>query len=321
MADRPRRWPRYGRAVASETADTADDTIPFARELWRRLEALHAVTYFASESLEAAEAIGVRGFWRSYFGFRAAPLGACSAGPVTAAFFGFAPAMVARAVPSIWELATPDAFLDARATAAARALRRIAGDEIETVVADGWTVEALTRAAEAGPGGGRPLYLANRDLVRPDDPVAALWQLVTTLREHRGDGHVAAWTAEGFAPIEVAVLFVAAGGTTRESLQPNRGWSDVDWTDATAQLTDRGLLAADGITEAGADAVARVESTTDSLATAPFGALAGADRQRLLDALTPPALAVTRSATIPAVNPMGVPLLGQRPTEGEGSTP
>ena len=38
---------------------------------------------------------------------------------------------------------------------------------------------------------GRPLFAANRDVDAPPDPVAALWQAATTLREHRGDGHVA----------------------------------------------------------------------------------------------------------------------------------
>jgi hypothetical protein len=37
---------------------------PFARQLWRRLETIHAVTYFAPESLAAAQDLGVRGFWR-----------------------------------------------------------------------------------------------------------------------------------------------------------------------------------------------------------------------------------------------------------------
>ncbi|MEO1055787.1 MAG: hypothetical protein AAFY28_02610 [Actinomycetota bacterium] len=287
----------------------SSDHTNFARELWRRVESIHAVTYFAHESTETAAQLGVRGFWRTYFGYRAAPLGACSAATVTAAFFGFSSAMVSRSVPSIWELASPAELIEARHTAAATALRRIAGEEIDALTRNGWAIEVLAEAVRAAIGGSRALFLANRDLAPPDDPVAALWQLATTVREHRGDGHVAAWTAQGFAAVDVAVLFVATGGTSREALQPNRGWTDDEWDDATERLTHQQLLAAGTPTRAGRDVVAQVESITDALATSPFTALDDKERHRLLDALTPAAQTITVSAAIPAVNPMGLPLV------------
>ena len=46
-----------------------------ARRLWALGEPFHALTYFAEESRAAGEAVGLRGFWRGYFAFRAAPLG------------------------------------------------------------------------------------------------------------------------------------------------------------------------------------------------------------------------------------------------------
>ena len=69
-----------------------------AREFWKRIETLHAVTYFAPESIEAAKTAGLRGFWMGYFGFRAAPLGKVNAGIVEAAFANFAPGMVRRSI-------------------------------------------------------------------------------------------------------------------------------------------------------------------------------------------------------------------------------
>ena len=51
-----------------------------ARRLHHRLETIHAVTYFAGESRQAATDIGLKGFWMGYFGFRAAPLGPVGAG-------------------------------------------------------------------------------------------------------------------------------------------------------------------------------------------------------------------------------------------------
>jgi hypothetical protein len=281
----------------------------FPRELWRRLETLHAVTYFAPEPREAATALGIRGFWRCYFGYRAAPLGACSAGTVTAAFFGFAPSMVERAVPSVWDLASPLALIQARSTSAAAALRRLAGEELDAILADDWLLAALDAASHSGSPGGRPLFAANRNLGRPDDPVAALWQLATNLREHRGDSHVNAWATSGLTALEVAVLFVADGGTSRDALQPNRGWTDAEWADTTALLEQRGLLADGTITDHGVTVRAEVERVTDELAEQPFEGLDLDDRQRLLDVLEGPARAVGRSSTIPAINPMGVQLV------------
>ena len=72
-----------------------------ARDLWVAAESVHAVTYFAPECRTALREAGLRGFWSGYFAARAAPLGRVGAGPVTAAFFNFHPAMVARAVPGL----------------------------------------------------------------------------------------------------------------------------------------------------------------------------------------------------------------------------
>src|SRR5271170_5044583 len=93
-----------------------------ARELWKVFEPVHAVTYFAPECVESNRALGLKGFWMGYFASRAAPLGPVGPGPVAAAFFGFQPSMVARALPDAWGFATPDAVLAARRSSAAAAL-------------------------------------------------------------------------------------------------------------------------------------------------------------------------------------------------------
>jgi hypothetical protein len=92
-----------------------------ARRLWAALETLHDVTYFAEGVRPAGIALGLRGFWMTYFAFRAAPLGTVPAGPVVAAFAGFQPVMVAKALPDAWSRTTPQACLDARATVSAAA--------------------------------------------------------------------------------------------------------------------------------------------------------------------------------------------------------
>ena len=65
--------------------------------MWTLFEPVHAVTYFAPQARSAFEEAGLRGFWRGYFAGRAAPLGPAGAAVVTASFYNFAPAFVARA--------------------------------------------------------------------------------------------------------------------------------------------------------------------------------------------------------------------------------
>ena len=91
--------------------------------MWTLFEPIHAVTYFAPQARSAYEKAGLRGFWRGYFAGRAAPLGAAGAAVVTASFFNFAPAFVARAVPGVWELVTPDEALRIRVAGATEALQ------------------------------------------------------------------------------------------------------------------------------------------------------------------------------------------------------
>jgi hypothetical protein len=58
-----------------------------ARLMWRLLEPLHAVTYFAPETAEAFRSAAAKGFWMGYFGGRAAPMGEADASVVAATFF------------------------------------------------------------------------------------------------------------------------------------------------------------------------------------------------------------------------------------------
>lgn len=279
----------------------------FARNAWLRVETIHAVTYFAVESTEAATEAGLAGFWAGYFGFRAAPLGRVGAGVVEATFFNFAPAFVQRWVPDVWRAARPEELLAARAGSASAALRRVAPAVTEVAPRVAQTLSTVVGAAVAA---GRPLFAANRLLALPNEPVAALWQLCTCLREHRGDGHVAALTAAGLDGIEAHVLIALEQGNSPEDLQRTRGWSADDWSAAVERCRDRGLVASDGsLSAAGRALRAEVEATTDRLAAAPFAVLDSAFRDRLIDALDPVARAIAASGTIRYPNPMGLPAL------------
>ena len=103
-----------------------------ARRMWTLFEPLHAVTYFSPEGRTAFEAVGLRGFWRGYFASRSAPLGRAPAAVSTALYANFAPRMVERAIPSVWELASPEETLAARVDGSVAALSRLLdGQEVD----------------------------------------------------------------------------------------------------------------------------------------------------------------------------------------------
>jgi hypothetical protein len=270
-----------------------------ARHLWALYEPIHAVTYFAAQSRAAFESAGLRGFWRGYFAGRAAPLGPVGAAPVVAAFFGFAPAMVARALPDVWSRATPQAALDARRAGARGALLSL----LDGAAGLQRAATVLREAAQRVQTTGRVLAAANAALPWPDEPVDVLWHAATLLREHRGDGHVAALVTAGLDGCESLVWRTALRGGGREDLQAARGWTDQQWVAAQQRLRERGWLDAHGApTAAARDAHADIEHITDQLAAQPWR---GADVEVALGALRP--LAERVAASLPYPNPIGLP--------------
>jgi len=255
-----------------------------ARRMWALFEPLHAVAYFAPQSAVAFEEVGLTGFWRRYFAGRAAALGPVGPGPVTAAFFGFAPAMVAKALPGVWSRISPEAAVAARTAGATAALTDQFTGLPEKTVSE--AADLLTEAAHAADMPGRVLAAAHADLPWPEDPVGRLWHAATILREHRGDGHVAALLTAGIDGCESLAWRAALdGGRLREVTQPARGWTDDEWRAATDRLEERGWVASDGTaTGKGRDAYDWVEQLTDQLAAGPWDKL-GDDAARLLEPL------------------------------------
>jgi hypothetical protein len=279
-----------------------------ARRLWALGEPVHALSYFADESRAAGEAVGLTGFWNGYFAFRAGPLGAVGGEVVTATFYNFAPSFVARRVPAVWETVTPAAALAARLAGIDRAVRRILGEEWLSS-ADAEEAAELTRiAAEAIDPAGRPLAAANAGLPWPDAPHLVLWQALTTLREHRGDGHNAALLLREVGGAGAHVLASAAGRTDREWLMRARGWDEEAWAVAVAELADRGWIDADEkLTAEGTAMVAVLEADTDRLALDPWRALGDTRCDRLAELLAPIRRAIVAGGSWPTHNPIGAP--------------
>jgi hypothetical protein len=291
------------------------DDAATARRMWTLFEPVHVVTYFAPEARQAFEQAGLRGFWRGYFAGRAAPIGAVAAPPVVATFFSFAPPFVQRALPAVWDLITPARALAAREAGAVAAIRRLAGcaDGQPAPAALVATADLLTAAAQDLDPAGRPLGAPNAALPVPAEPVGRLWRAATVLREHRGDGHVAALVAAGIDGCEALALRVAVDPVLgREQLQAVRGWTDEDWAAAAGRLRDRGWLDAGGAATAGGRAAHRaVEAATDLAAARPWARLGSSAAAELAGLLTP--LTTACAAVLPIPNPVGVPAPGPAP--------
>ncbi len=244
-----------------------------ARFLWQRLESYHGLIYFVPEADAHYTALGLDKGMMGYFGSRSAAMGAVPAEVVIATFFNFEPSRIHAVVPEVWRRTTPGALWQARLAAVDAALRRLFGDRLDA--------DDIARAADLLRGivpacrpEGRPLFAGHLAQAWPDEPHLALWFAITLLREYRGDGHVAALTAEGISGVEALIIHGATGAVPPAVLQTTRAWGNDDWAAAQRGLQARGWLGVDGrLTPVGAQHRASVEQRTDDLAAAPWALL------------------------------------------------
>ena len=276
------------------------------RRMWVLYEPVHALTYFDPAALAAAAELGTS-FWARYVAQRAAPLGDVPTAVVVAAFGGFAPDRIADARAGIAPDVTPTAALAVRLAGVDAAFGDLAGLPDAAVVAE--AADLAWEAAQACDDAGRVLGAANRALPRPDAPHLALWQATTTLREHRGDSHLAALAVHGVGPVAAHVLKVAAGESPGRDLRLGRRVPDATWSAEVARLAGRGLVTGPDdepeLTVDGAALHAAVEDATDRAAAAPWDAL-GPERTERLATLLEPVAAAAR-AVVPGFTPIGLP--------------
>ena len=239
------------------------------------------------------------------------------AGPVAAAFFNFHPDMVGRAVPGCWDVVAPETLCRVRAIAASEALGEVCRVEARSVLLA--ALPLLRRAVAACDGAGRVMGGANRSLwphistALGTGGLGEVWQACTTLREHRGDGHVAALVVHGLSGLEAHVLAAGTKAIPVEVLRDSRGWSEQEWQDTTAALARRDLVHADGrVTDAGRTLHGRVEELTDELAGPASAALSDMALEELHGALSGCATDVAASGLVPFPNPIGLPRARER---------
>ncbi|MDV9191093.1 hypothetical protein R6L23_23285 [Streptomyces sp. SR27] len=255
------------------------------RRCHNALNPLHSTLYFSPDLDREFGALGFTDRSAMRLAARSAALGAVGPGTVAATFYNYDHAFLARHLPDVWETASPAEVLDARLRTADATLRRLLGEE---TVASPEMAEAAglaLRATEACTRHARPLYSANADLPVPEEPHLAYWHATTLLREHRGDGHLAALLSAGLDPVEALVSHTATGkGMSPRWVLGSRGWRRADWEAATERLRGRGLLDAEGeLTDSGTALRDDLEEHTDRLDSAPYEHLGAAGVERLTE--------------------------------------
>ncbi len=261
---------------------------PVARRLYELTEPITLVNFFSSEPNGSMAALGFRNYWDGYFAGRSAPLGRVPAEVVHAAFYSFADGEVARHIPRVWDTTTPEAAHAAREQGCVAALRRILGELVDSPGL-ARAAELLARASTSAPTDGRIMYAGLRALPMPTEPVARLWHAANMLREHRGDGHIAALLSEGVGGTEAHVLSALDMGIhPAESFGRIHHLPGARLARVMAGLRARGLLDVSGrFTDAGRATKARIESLTDALAEAPYEGLDPLELDELITVLEP----------------------------------
>jgi hypothetical protein len=150
------------------------------------------------------------------------------------------------------------------------------------------------------------LFAAHAEQPWPEDGAALqAWWAATLIREHRGDGHIAALLDAGVGPCEALVLQSTYTAIPREVLQGTRGWPDEEWALAVESLVEREWLDADGLgNDVGREALAAIEQRTDELAARPLEIIGVDAAAALAEAALPVAEGVMKSGVVPSINPI-----------------
>ncbi|WP_426564426.1 SCO6745 family protein [Angustibacter sp. McL0619] len=276
------------------------DLETWAQRAWASLELLHVPGYFSVECREQYKALGLHP-GLAYFPVRSAALGAVPAEVVEAMFFVFAPRRVRKVLPDCWSVASPERVLAARHEGVRQTLHRILDDTLAQGP-DGALDEAVQLARQACEGltaPGRALYAGHAALPWPDEPLMQLWHAATLVREHRGDGHVAALLTAGLSPVEAMWTYglVDAPGVKLGFLQSSRGWTEAEWQEAADRLMEQDLVEAadDGgvhgsglrLTDSGRTLREELEETTKLSALDGWAHLGLDGTRRLAELLNP----------------------------------
>ena len=230
-----------------------------ARHLRNLVEPIAAGVYFAPEAQQRYEERGLN-YFEGYFCSRGACLGKAPWSVICAAFGAFKPAVVEQAVTGGWSKTDAEPMLAARLAGATDQLTRLLGEPGPEVKEATEILFSLTDGVDRS---GRMLFSGLSVLPVPDTPMGRLWHAADLVREHRGDGHIAAWISRTDS-CEITVLTELTWGLHPGAYVFTRGWNEEEVDAARERLRARGLLDGDNqLTEAGQRFRAEIEHDTD----------------------------------------------------------
>ena len=241
-----------------------------ARRLRDAIEpiAMHAV--WSRRTNERLAGLGLD-FFAGYVWGRAAALGEPTAGVVVSSFAVFEPGMLAAAYEQGRSACSRDDLVAARTESTIESLDDVLGADDVAPIADR-LAGAVTTVATADVAG-RPLFAGLAEQPWPEDPHGRLWRACDLLREHRGDGHIAACIAAGLGPVTMNVLTELWVGMPLGSYSATRGWTAEQIAAAAENLRVQDLLQGDGLSARGRQWRQDLETTTDDMERAVIDAI------------------------------------------------
>jgi Helix-turn-helix family len=229
-----------------------------ARRLRDALEPIATQGWWSRASSDRLVALGL-GFFDGYVWGRAASLGTPAPAVVVATFGVFEPGLLTAVYGQGVAAAARDDVLAARTAGAAESLAALVSEQEAAAVAD-----PLLAAVAGIEGAGRPLFSALRDLPVPDTAAGRLWRAAELVREHRGDGHLAAAAVAGFDAATLNVFTELWLGYPFGEYSGTRGFGADRLGAALAGLERRGWVAGTSLTPEGRAARLELEAATDA---------------------------------------------------------
>jgi hypothetical protein len=205
---------------------------------------------------------------------------------VWSAFYNPHPATISQLIPSTWQRTTFDAVLAAQTAALDEPFRTACsamngGDLHELANFCRIVVVAANANAE-----GRPLFAGLASLPLPAEDHLMVWHAARLLREHRGDGHIAALVVEGLGRIDALVTHAAMLPGFADGLRRSRRWSIEEWNASMESLRERGWLTDSSdptFTDEGKARRQWIEDRTDLLAAKPYEPIGAAGLERMIE--------------------------------------
>ena len=192
---------------------------------------------------------------------------------VWSTFFNPEPTAIYRLVPSTFEKVPFEQVLAAQSDALFEPFQKASESIPPAELAELAQLCRIVTDAASRHCEGRPLFAGLASLPHPSQDHMMMWHAARLLREHRGDGHVAALVVEGLGPIDALVVHAALLPSMAEGLRRSRRWSVDDWKASMVSLRQRGWLTDDEVptfTPEGRQRREWIESRTDELAAIAF---------------------------------------------------